>query len=104
MKLSPELHSLIDALIGADLAGGGGKANAVRTLLHAATDEAIAQVSAIYLYGRNDDESRGETFSDMQQQERQDVASSGRERVIEYLAGKPFARYLPEGLKRAGLI
>ncbi|CAE6966617.1 hypothetical protein R69608_06917 [Paraburkholderia nemoris] len=102
MTLTVQLSDTIDALIAADLSSQAH--SSMRQILENVTDDELAHVMALALFGRADgDAGEGATFEQSLDDAREHVNESGRDRTITYVGGKPLSRYLPAGLKRAGL-
>lgn len=126
MTLNMELRNKIDALIAADamrqaqdskidtLTSGTkrsesmaknilySKREPVYQILDGLTDDELAYVMALTLFGRSDGEAgKGATLQESLDDARQHMNSDGRDATISYIGAKPFSRYLPAGLKRA---
>jgi hypothetical protein len=129
MNLTTSLRQAIDALIAADaprqVAGADGiissihlspdgvqmrnvrfgELNRIADLLSGLYDQDLATVMALTMHGAENASSPEQaTFQELLDDARQQVNDAdGRNRTITSLSGKPLSKYLPIGLKRAGL-
>lgn len=129
MNLTTSVRQVIDALIAADTprqtprAGGVissirfssdgaamqnvsfAESNRIRNLLNGLSDQDLGTVMALTTYAAENASVAGQaTFQEMLGDAHKHVNDAdGRNRTITYLSGKPLSKYLPAGLKRAGL-
>lgn len=129
VNLTISLRQAIDALIAADaprqVAGADGivssihfspdgvqmrnvrfgALNRIADLLNGLRDQDLATVMALTMHGAESASSAEQvTFQELLEDARNHVNDmDGRNRTIAYLSGKPLSKYLPIGLKRAGL-
>lgn len=81
------------------------ESNRIRNLLNGLSDQDLGTVMALTTYGAENASSAGQaTFQEMLDDAHKHVNDAdGRSHTITYLSGKPLSKYLPAGLKRAGL-